>query len=81
MKESKFKIGDEIFFMGVSEPKKAKITGIVKTEGDVETVSFKQKTVPGEVSILYSAGTYNLIEEKDAYSSKEELINAVFSKI
>lgn len=81
MKEPKFKIGDEIFFMHFSQPRKAKVIGVVKTEGDVDTTSFKQKTEPGEVAILYSVGMFNLVEEKDAYSSKDELINGVFSKI
>lgn len=79
--ETKFKIGDEIFYMKYSEPAKGIIKGIAFVIGEFEDSSFKRKAVDGKPSITYSVGSYVTIEEANAFSTKDELQNYLFKNL
>jgi len=76
---SKFKIGQEIFFVENNLPKKSEIKGIAIYEGKCEAYNFTKEAESGKTLIVYHTGGYSSVEEKNAYSSKEELIES-FSK-
>lgn len=79
---SKFKIGEEIFYMETNIPKKSIIKGISRYEGDCEVLTGSTRRVKeGDQLFVYHLGGYSVIEEKDAYASKEELISMISSKL
>jgi len=78
---SKFNVGDEIFFMNGSEATKGEIVGISFIVGEFKTVYFDRKGSIDKPSISYSLGSYSDVPEEKAFSTKEELIQSVFSKI
>lgn len=79
--ESKFKIGDEIFFMGFSEPVKATVKGIMVLTGEVDTTGIKKDKKTPDPLIVYATGSYTTVEESKAYSTKEELRDILFAKL
>lgn len=80
--KSKFKIGEEIYFMNYNEPSKGIIKGIAFIVGEFEdSSSFKRNGSVENPSISYSVGAYRTIEESKAFSTKEELQADLFSKL
>ena len=79
--ESKFKIGDEIFYMNYSEPAKGIIKGIAFVIGDFQESSFKRTGLENNPAVIYSTGSYSAIDENKAFATKEELQNDLFSKL
>lgn len=79
--ETKFNIGDEIYFMDFSEPKKSKIKGIALVTGDFNDSNFRLKTNDGEYSVLYSVGSYSSLHEDKLFKSKEDLQEYVFANL
>lgn len=79
--ETKFNIGDEIYYMDFSEPKKAKIKGIAVVTGDFNDSNFRIKTNEEEYSVLYSTGSYSSLHEDKVFKSKEDLQENLFSKL
>lgn len=79
--ETKFKIGDEVYYMWFSTPIKSKITGIGVYWGVDKNVN-KREVPMGEYEVVYFCNdTYSEIKEKDCFKTKEELINNVFSSL
>ena len=79
--ESKFKIGDEIFYMKFDEPAKGTIKGIAFVIGDFKDTSFSKSGSIEKPSVTYSVGSYVVIDEERAFSTKEELQLSLFSKL
>ena len=79
--ESKFKIGDEIFFMDYATPSKGIIKGICFVEGEFDNSSFKRKSEDGTFAISYSAGPYTTIDEEKSFATKEELKANLFKSL
>ena len=79
--KSKFKIGDEIFYMNYDEPRKGIIKGIAFVIGEFENTSFKKIGTEETPSVTYSLGAYLVVDEDKAFSTKEELQTFIFSKL
>lgn len=79
--KSKFKIGDEIFYMNFSEPSKGIIKGIAFVIGEFSESSFKRKGLENNPAVIYSTGDYSAIDENKAFATKEELQSVLFSKL
>ena len=79
--ESKFKIGDEIYYMNYSEPAKGIIKGIAFVIGEFSEPSFKRTGTENNPTIVYSTGSYSAIDEDKAFATKEELQADLFSKL
>ena len=79
--KSKFKIGDEIFYMNYDEPRKGIIKGIAFVIGEFENTSLKKKGTEETPSVTYSLGAYLVVDEDKAFSTKEELQTFIFSKL
>ena len=75
---SNFKIGDTIHYMECNAPKQSVIKGIVEIQGFVETSGLKKDVKEGK-SVLYSTGSYFLIEEDLAFQTSEKLMNSLFN--
>jgi len=78
---TKFKIGDQIFFMGYTEPVKATVKGIIVMTGEVDTTGIKKDIKTPDPVIFYATGSYTTVEESKAYETKEELRDVLFSKL
>lgn len=81
MHKSKFEIGEEIFFMEFNQPKKAAVIGISNLEGKVKFTGIEVDNQQGVITTYYHVGSYSSVEEKNAYSSKEELQKSLFDKL
>lgn len=79
--KSKFKIGDEVYYMNYSEPEKGKIKGIAFVFGEFTESSFKRTGSLDSPTVVYSTGSYFAIDEDKLFATKEELQNALFSKL
>lgn len=79
--KSKFKIGDEIYYMNYAEPTKGTIKGIAFVIGAFSESSFKRTGLEDSPTVVYSTGGYSAIDENKAFATKEELQNEVFSKL
>jgi hypothetical protein len=67
--ETKYNIGDEVWFLSYHSPRKARIYGMSIYVSN-----------SGKVSLLYSItekDVYWLKREKDLFSTKEELLNSL----
>lgn len=81
MNGTKFKIGDEIFFMDYKEPKKETIKGIAIVHSEFKTTGFEAKQDENGPAVLYHTGGYSMIPEGSAFASKEEMIASVFKGV
>lgn len=79
--ESKFKIGQEIYYMNYDKPTKGIIKGVAFVFGEFSESSFKRKGTGNEPAIVYSTGEYSCIDESKAFTTKDELINGVFANL
>ncbi len=79
--ESKFKIGDEIYFMSYTRPTKGKIEGIAFVVGKFNNSVFKKTGTHENPSITYHTGGYDTVDEGNAYATKEELQIALFANL
>lgn len=79
MEKTKFKIGDEVFFMEYSGPKKEIIKGIEFTVG-FDQKTEKEFTVE-KPKITYVFSKYSEKCESECFGSKQDLIDSVFSNI
>ncbi len=80
--ESKFKIGDTVFFMEYSAPVKAEVKGISFVVGEFqESVHTKRVGTIEKPSIMYSFGTYTTVDEIKLFSSKEDLQESLFGNL
>jgi hypothetical protein len=78
--KSKFKIGDEIYYMGYDKPRKEIIKGIAVISGIVEFGISTYEGLESGPSILYSFGYCN-VEESKVFATKKELIDNLFSNL
>ena len=79
--ETKFKIGEDIYFMYITKPTKSKVTGIGVYWGVDKNVN-KREVPMGEYEVVYFCNdTYSEVKEKDCFKTKEELINNVFGSL
>lgn len=78
---TKFNIGDEIYYMSYPEPTKGIIKGIAFVIGEFTATSFKHTGSQENPKIIYSTGAYSEIEESKAFATKEELQNNLFAKL
>jgi hypothetical protein len=78
---SKFKIGDTIHFMEFNKPKEAIIKGIIEIQGFVETSGMKKDVKENETCVLFSTGSYSLIEEDNAFQTAEKLMFSLFNSV
>jgi hypothetical protein len=78
---TKFKLGEEIFFMGFNEPVKASVKGIMIIVGEVDTTGVKKDKKIPDPMIVYATGSYSTVEESKAYATKEELQTVLFAKL
>lgn len=79
--KSKFKIGDEIYYMNYAEPTKGTIKGIAFVIGEFSESSFKRTGLENNPAVVYSTGSYSAIDENKCFATKEELQNELFSKL
>ncbi len=80
--ESKFKIGDAIFYIENNIPKKGIIEGIVTYEGKCTSIYNSQREVAcGKNEYVYHVGQYSTVEEKTAFATKEDLLNTLFGTL
>lgn len=81
--KTKFNIGETIYFMHKDMPSKEIISGItIFTGKKYENNGQRYFTKDGEFTILYHLGKITfVIEEKEAYASKEDLQSALFSSL
>jgi hypothetical protein len=79
--ESKFKIGDTIYYMNYSEPVKGVIKGIAFVIGEFQESSFKRTGLENKPVVIYSTGNYSAIGEDKAFATKEELQADLFKKL
>ena len=80
--KSKFKIGDEIFFMNYSTPAKGTVEGISFVVGKHETASrSKREGTFDKPSIEYYLGGYTTVDEAAVFASKEELQDDLFKEL
>ena len=79
--KSKFKIGDEIYYMNYSEPAKGTIKGIAFVVGEFSESSFKRTGLENSPAVVYSTGSYSAIDENKVFATKEELQADLFSKL
>ena len=79
--ETKFKIGQEIYFMRYGEPLKGIIQGIALVYGSFEDSSFKRTSDTEKPFVVYSCGAYQIADEDKAFATKQELIDSVFAKV
>ncbi|MEK6878618.1 MAG: hypothetical protein AABY22_03370 [Nanoarchaeota archaeon] len=78
--ESKFNIGDDIYFLAGELPMKSKIAGISFFIGEKHSHS-GQSLVCKKCSVSYNFHDVTVcINETDAYETKEQLIDAYLSK-
>jgi hypothetical protein len=79
---TKFKIGEEVFFMRYDVPSKGIIKGIAIIEGAFKESSFEKTGTVENPSINYSIeGSYTSVEEHKVFATKEELVNSLFSNL
>ena len=79
--ETKFKIGEEVYFMDYKTPRKDIITGIAVFWGEDNNVN-KRKALEGQCIILYyTKEKYSELEEKELFKTKDELVNSLFSSL
>jgi hypothetical protein len=79
--ESKFKIGQEVYYMNCNEPAKGLIKGIAFIVGNFTDSFFSREATEDKPCIVYSIGGYAAIDEDKVYASKMDLQNALFSKL
>ena len=73
--ETKYNIGEEVFFMDYTTPAKEKITGIIFTVGKVKDGTIY---LPEEPLIEYRFNDYCVKEESLLYTSKKALQDELF---
>lgn len=78
---TKFDIGDVVWFMNNNVPRSAKIIGIIINQCEIET-NFKGQTYrnPGGIFHYHLLGTPSFIYENYAFSSKKELVESLMSE-
>ena len=76
---SKFKIGDTIHYMESNKPQSSVIIGIAKYEGKIKGIRNEHTVKENEQKIIYHFDNYSETEEKDAFSTKEELQTSIFN--
>lgn len=76
-----FKIGDEIYHMGYSGPKKSVIQGIGEFTGKCKTTGFEKNVEPGSVTVTYYCNDYMVVDHEKAFASKQQLIDSLFGNI
>jgi hypothetical protein len=81
MKESKFNIGDTVFYMEGSTPQKKVIVGITSMIGKINTLAHSLDLEPDKVFYLYHFGAYQDCAENKCYASKDELLTEVFKNL
>jgi len=80
--ESKFKIGDTVFFMNYSTPSKAQIKGISFVIGEVtDSVHSKREGTYENPNVEYCVGGYSKYKEEQLFTSKEALQDSLFGKL
>lgn len=78
----KFKIGQEVFFMKFEEAAKGIITGFVRIQGEVDLGNTKHIVPEGETVFSYKTDNYySMINEGKLFTTKEELIQHLTSKL
>ena len=79
--ETKFEIGDEVYFMDYKTPQKDTITGIAIFWGVDRNV--RKVSVPeGQHQVIYyTKNKYSELEEKELFKTKDELVNSLFSSL
>jgi len=78
MKNSSFKIGEEIFYMYSNKPVSKKITSIYSIEGELEIGYSKFKSENGFIKVLYKT-EYDVVEDVFAFANIEDLKKSVFN--
>lgn len=79
--ETKFKIGDEVYFLDYKTPKKDVITGISVFWGVDKNVN-KRSTLEGQVKVYYyTSEKYSELEETELFKTKQALIDSLFSSL
>lgn len=81
--ESKFNIGDTIYFMDGTKPVKENIAGITTFTGkSIDYRGYSKETVEDKVIVEYHimSGAVKVWEE-NVYGTKEELIKATFDSL
>ncbi len=74
---SKFKIGQEVYFMDFSTPRKGNVKGIATIEGDFTSGGLNKSN-----QVVYAVeGCYSSLDEDKLFTSKEELNNHLFKDL
>lgn len=76
-----FKKGEEIFFIEANTPKKAKVEGIAIYSGRCKSVSVDKDIKEGEMEVVYFVGAYTIVEEQNAFKTKEDLQQSLFAAL
>lgn len=78
---TRFKIGDEIFYMDFSEPKKATVKGVAVITGEFKNHSFDKNGTEEKPAVVYSVGSFFLVDDEKAFATKEDLQSFLFLKL
>ncbi len=78
---SELKVGQEVYYMDSNKPKKQKIKGISKHEGQCKDGSYTTICKEGEQKTIYHIGDFDKREAKELFLSMGDLKEHLFNTL